>query len=412
MSGRDIMEAALRRELVGPQAAEAPRGKPLDVSAGLVTFESWEQVRGPWHDAASGEEILSDIDPLRRYGVGVLHPRGVAVEDSLAGVTGIPADDEVADSVEAPQLQIQKAPDSDDDDFDLSDANSFQPSAMAVSFKVRLAATSVISVEAQAATYQSLPVKVKGAKRERRWWARRPFTIRAAVTGDQLLKGTEKLLALEADRTGETSATPQLQAYSRPVPGEPDPDTRLVTIALVNATQAVGSSGALFQAAFEVRAGAGARIDPYPEPAPPGGAGDEDESIALLYRNKVTYAVGHGCAADWDEPADGATGAVRAEPLPAFEVPSLTPDIVWTDKAGKRQELHIEKQGSTNLRWAVCQAAWQLVRHSQRWRAVYLKLKARMKAQKAITAIARRLLCLMTAILKSGQPYQLARPVA
>ncbi len=82
------------------------------------------------------------------------------------------------------------------------------------------------------------------------------------------------------------------------------------------------------------------------------------------------------------------------------------------ESAGKRQELHIEKKGSPHLRWAVCQAAWQLVRHSQRWRAVYLKLKARMKAQKAITAVARRLLCLMTAILKSGQPYQLARPVA
>jgi transposase len=81
------------------------------------------------------------------------------------------------------------------------------------------------------------------------------------------------------------------------------------------------------------------------------------------------------------------------------------------ESAGKRQELHIEKKGSTNLRWVVCQAAWQLVRRSQRWQSVYRALKARMKAQKAITAIARRLLCLMTAILKSGQPYQLARPL-
>jgi len=82
------------------------------------------------------------------------------------------------------------------------------------------------------------------------------------------------------------------------------------------------------------------------------------------------------------------------------------------ESAGKRQELHIEKKGSRQLRWIVCQAAWQLVKRSQRWRSVYLKLKARMKAQKAITAIARRLLCLMTSILQSGRPYQPAHPLA
>jgi transposase len=82
------------------------------------------------------------------------------------------------------------------------------------------------------------------------------------------------------------------------------------------------------------------------------------------------------------------------------------------ESSGKRKELHIEKKGSRHLRWVVCQAAWQLVQRSARWKGVYLNLKARMKAQKAITAIARRLLCVMTAILKSGRPYQLAHQFA
>src|SRR4051794_37880820 len=114
------MEAAVRRELVGPADGETPRGKPLDVSGGLVHFESWNQARGPWHDAATGEEILSEIDPIRRYGVGVLHPQGPVAEGSLAGVMGLPADDDVEDAVEIPQFELQSAPEADADDFDLS----------------------------------------------------------------------------------------------------------------------------------------------------------------------------------------------------------------------------------------------------------------------------------------------------
>jgi transposase len=79
------------------------------------------------------------------------------------------------------------------------------------------------------------------------------------------------------------------------------------------------------------------------------------------------------------------------------------------ESAGKGHELHIEKQGSRHLRWILVEAAWRLVRHSQRWHAEYLRLKGKLKAKKAIVAIARRLVGIVTAVLKSGQPYQTAR---
>jgi transposase len=75
------------------------------------------------------------------------------------------------------------------------------------------------------------------------------------------------------------------------------------------------------------------------------------------------------------------------------------------ESAGKSQELHLEKNGSKLLRWAMIEAAWRLVRHSPRWRGIYERLKVRIKAKKAIVAVARRLLGLVTAILKSGRPY-------
>ncbi len=51
------------------------------------------------------------------------------------------------------------------------------------------------------------------------------------------------------------------------------------------------------------------------------------------------------------------------------------------------------------------EAAWRLVRHSPRWKGIYEKLKARIRAKKAIVAVARRLLTLVTAILQTGRPY-------
>lgn len=75
------------------------------------------------------------------------------------------------------------------------------------------------------------------------------------------------------------------------------------------------------------------------------------------------------------------------------------------ESAGKSQELHLEKNGAKLLRWTMVEVAWRLVQHSPRWRGIYERLKVRLKAKKAIVAVARRLLCLVTAILKSGQPY-------
>lgn len=82
------------------------------------------------------------------------------------------------------------------------------------------------------------------------------------------------------------------------------------------------------------------------------------------------------------------------------------------ESAGRSKELHIEKTGSKHLRWILVEAAWRLIRHSPRWRNIYERLKARLRAKKAVVAIARRLLTVMTAILKSGEPFSAAHAAA
>jgi transposase len=76
------------------------------------------------------------------------------------------------------------------------------------------------------------------------------------------------------------------------------------------------------------------------------------------------------------------------------------------ESAGKKKDLHIERAGSAMLRWILVEAAWQLVRRTGRWREIFERLSARTGRKKAIVAVARRLLGVMMALLKSGQPYQ------
>jgi len=79
------------------------------------------------------------------------------------------------------------------------------------------------------------------------------------------------------------------------------------------------------------------------------------------------------------------------------------------ESAGRRRELGISHAGSGILRWVLNQASWQLVRRSAHWQRIFEAIAKRRGKKKAITAISRRLLCVMTSIVNSGEAY---RPAA
>jgi transposase len=78
------------------------------------------------------------------------------------------------------------------------------------------------------------------------------------------------------------------------------------------------------------------------------------------------------------------------------------------ESAGKRKELGITHAGSGMLRWALNQASWQLVRRDLKWRRIFEDLAKRRGKKRAITAVSRRLLCVMTAVVMNGRPYCVA----
>jgi transposase len=81
----------------------------------------------------------------------------------------------------------------------------------------------------------------------------------------------------------------------------------------------------------------------------------------------------------------------------------LAPGI--RQSAGRTKHLGITKEGSRLLRWALVQAAWRLVNRTPYWTVLYNKFKQRAGAKKAIVAIARRIWCVMVAMLKNGTSY-------
>ena len=72
----------------------------------------------------------------------------------------------------------------------------------------------------------------------------------------------------------------------------------------------------------------------------------------------------------------------------------------------KSKDLAITKEGSGLLRWALVESAWRLVRTSPKWAAFFSRLRKRSGSKRAIVAVARKLLCVLYAMVKTSTPYK------
>lgn len=78
------------------------------------------------------------------------------------------------------------------------------------------------------------------------------------------------------------------------------------------------------------------------------------------------------------------------------------------ESAGKAQQLKISKEGSRLLRWAMVETAWRLVNTSRRWGTIFEKLVRNTGSKKrAIVGVARRVLCVIFAMLREGRAYDM-----
>src|SRR6516165_9449896 len=81
--------------------------------------------------------------------------------------------------------------------------------------------------------------------------------------------------------------------------------------------------------------------------------------------------------------------------------------IVRQSGGKKAKDLAISKEGSGLLRWVLVEASWRAVRISPKWRRAYERISKRAGGKRAIVAVARKLLCVVYAMLKTMTPYRI-----
>jgi hypothetical protein len=326
-----IVLPALAEELMGPRK----QGKDLDISRS-VSFDDNAAAAGPWSEKGTGEEILTRDKPTKRYGVAVLYPYATTLdedgnkneEEAQIEPPDMNIAESLSDEVKEELRDLSRKTDHNDelpdpDDFEITPTNAYRPSSIGVSFLARFPPEAELTVRTVGARYAEFPVTVRGKKLN--WWVRRPYSLDATWASEEICGAG--IVTKSVSRKLDDGFNMSVEIHSRPYG---DIRTRLITVTLVNRTESGKAIDAncLFQASFSAFLSEkdGASLLPYPEE----GGQDKDAeeaSIALLYRHTPTYAIGHGCSADWEI----GTQTILATCLPVFEAAPITPDVTRSD---------------------------------------------------------------------------------
>ena len=312
---RDYIIEALRRELIGP----AP-GYPLV--------------------QLNGEEILRPQDPPRyRYGAGILFPSGVTFaaaidakeeavdieEAETVGPDGVAGEADEASGSDQTEIEAVIGEDKTaETDVEVDPTSTFLPSTMGLSFLAEV--TGGLVVETSWGTYHKEPVhgypsyRRDGSTPE--LWFRTPGSS-SIVLSRQELTTSDRIVRLPRMKLSSEGCEGRLEldVVSRPRSN----GTRLITLTLVNSAKALQGTNerCFFQCELRVSPGPGTTVLAYPG-RPLSLQDEEERSLALLYRHRPIYAVGHGCSANWVV-EDETVMRLGTETLPVFEQPPVLP---------------------------------------------------------------------------------------
>lgn len=248
------------------------------------------------------DETLSS-PPVDTYLTGILWPEGAglaqAEDEGERGAADAGGDDDAEGAVPG--------------------YRTIRPCSVGITFAVDKDASVRISL---GSTARYAMLRTEGANPQRAWTRNQlnyHYDLAPGAAGDQRLH--EFRLP-----SGEAIIDPSVELHIR---RRNTPDEQVITITLINA--ASESAGAqrdelcLLQAGLVIESVSGAKGHIRPRKSPPLYGGDEDaQSAALLYRNEVEFAVGHGIAAVWDAPADGRVTRVETSWMPKSVVHGMS----------------------------------------------------------------------------------------
>ncbi|MFJ6851421.1 helicase-related protein [Streptomyces sp. NPDC091271] len=305
-----------------------------------------EQLRKDLLGPGAADEVLTQDPPITTYPIGVLFPRASDPESERA----LQEDADENEGLDDAPL-MRRGRDAEDPLPDLGTAHvgDRRPSSMGLTFAVDPAVAPRLLVHTEVAAYDPVdtegrPVAAERAaartvSEQKERWRRRELSVRP-VTVDVTVPRRYRLDDIRQDRTpDDRNEGPALDIVVRPK--APASGTVTVTITLIN-THRVGKYA--FQDAFclyqprltvTTESGAPGLVD---RPSELTVIDSEVATSRLLHRHAPTFAVGHGCSADWDwtPPPIGAPNieraaitTVRTEFVPAHDVllTDSNPDI-------------------------------------------------------------------------------------
>lgn len=348
LQNRNWLMERLRAEIIGPD----PSGDTVDIREDGTSFFTWEDFWKPKRQI-SGEEILWKDSPIKRYGAGVLFPQGYTeirqlseeadstpeeIEDEEPG-PDVRTDEILEKKAERNASRIRAGRD-EAEEQDVNLANAHRPSAIGLSFLADFSAESEgIDVRPMFATYKKRTVLVGRSQEsadsvEREIWCRVPACtpegeeLCATFSAHELLKSQGPHSKWIPGYEGRL----EIVVVSRPHTGGMGEKTRLVTTSLINRQgkdAGRADESCFFQCSFRVSGKSGISwILPYPEVVRANPRPDDEEEInRLLYRDRLTFGIGHGCAAEWTKGRPERISEIWTENMPWFETPAISADL-------------------------------------------------------------------------------------
>lgn len=299
----------------------------------------------------SGEEILLERvhgSPKLRYGAGMLYPQATNIteldeENGIANEEENDIEEQYDETIRSSRGSLAEDGDSDES---IGLANEFLPSAMGFTCKMKLIEGD-ITVSVKSAWYERSENGVAEKRVDgnqyvdktnragdiilRRNWTRRPLEIDDVVLSLPLIGASRGLVhesVLASTPWDDQRSWLVLKVYNRSRPENIEKGECVLTFTIINQLSATSNQVdtdrfILFQNEISLKDDVGDKILPYDER---GSANDteEEEELLLLYREKKTYAIGHGCSVKWDE-SSNPINSLTTSVVPVYELPQVSP---------------------------------------------------------------------------------------